>query len=381
MEGQSGADPSATYLHGDGYIDLRDPDTGGSILNVAFVQPVSSRDPGHYQSSGTYARFARFSRNLTNATIEPATAAIMVNQCLKCHDSDGAQNALARVPGSTSPAYPFGTNAHRLDPYNTGTTYYNSTRVALGMAGGVVDVDSQFNTSNASYHPILGKQNNSYIGNSQLVAPWNKLPQNKTGGNISTTLAWGYLISCWDCHAGTGANGTITTMGSLYGTTSAHGGSSTLRGPVWSSGTNVTRNLCRACHFPANLTSGHGTGSAASSTNSNPAPRMGGACNMCHLSQLSKPGRPIPGEDGHGFDSFAPWMGNDKMWPVNRPTVAEQYKPYAFMRNVGTTGQWRTTSWKPKSGPGVPTGTATCGGGGAQCGTQNHSYYMPGGVY
>ena len=56
------------------------------------------------------------------------------------------------------------------------------------------------------------------------------------------------------------------------------------------------------------------------------------------------------------------------------------------MRNACASGTCLTTSWKPLSGTGVPTGAATCGGsaslGGTSCsGGDNHSSYTPGGVY
>jgi hypothetical protein len=74
-------------------------------------------------------------------------------------------------------------------------------------------------------------------------------------------------------------------------------------------------------------------------------------------------------------------MGTDTMWPVG---ATNTYKPYGFMRSAGTAGMWKTTSWKPLSGPGVPAGTATCGGSaalGTGCSNQSHGGYTPGGAY
>jgi len=241
----------------------------------------------------------------------------------------------------------------------------------------VVNVAASFATANASYHPVMGKQNNSYVGNLRMFAPWNTLSPAKTP---ATLTSWGFLISCWDCHAPQGTASTVT----LTATVTAHGGATTLRQNHWI--VNAT-NLCTVCHnvvpTTGSSTSNHGTGSAfASGGNSGPGGIARTSCWRCHGSlNTAKPARPISAQDVHGFDAFSPSLGTDTMWPVG---ATNTYKPYAFFRSAGASGMWVTTSWKPLSGPNVPTGAATCGGSaslGSGCGSENHSTYTPGGMY
>jgi hypothetical protein len=262
------------------------------------------------------------------------------------------------------------------------------TACGAGTNGCVTNIDASFNTGNASYHPIKGKQNNSFIGNATMMAPWNALPTNKTAGVINATNSWGYLISCWDCHAA--SSGTLTSTVTAHGSapTPANATRVTVRGRIWTSGTVTANNLCRACHFPANLTSNHPASSAAYSHSSRPNSYMGTQCYYCHLSSVSTPPRPMPGQDFHGFDAFGPNMPtNDRMWPVG---TSESYKPYAFMRNVGAVagalGNWRNSgaAWRPRTAPGSTVAGANCGGNVLQasgCTGQSHTTYGPGGVY
>jgi predicted CxxxxCH...CXXCH cytochrome family protein len=355
MEGDASGNPSA--VHRDGVIDLRDPDTGTTIQGVTW----GGTGAGAYTSTGTALTFARFSRDLGNATLEPAVQAIMINQCLKCHDVDGAVSLLARVPTGTAEK-PFGTTI-------AGAGYTGAGVTAAGVAGGVTDVSNSFSTANASYHPVLGKANNSYVSNSRMSAPWNALSPDKTAG---TTTSWGYLISCWDCHAPAGATGVQTS------TVTAHGGAATLRGNIWAN----PAALCKTCHIAYTSGSAHGVGSAFnSSVNSGMNTYIQNQCHYCHSSGVTRPTRPQPAQDVHGFDLFAPTAGaGDTMWPAG---TANTYKPYAFMRSVGSAlgGRWTSTSWKPLSGPGVPTGSATCGGSMSTCSGENMSGYSPGGTY
>jgi hypothetical protein len=371
MEGNP-TDASLSGVHGDGFVNLRDPDTGNNIKTTTWT----GTGAGYYTTTDTTdMTFTQFSRNLSTTTIEPAAKAVMINQCLKCHDSNGATafntgGTLNPIIAASGTAYsatkPFATTI-------TGAAYTGAGVTAGGTAGAVTDVKASFATTNASYHPILGKNNNSYVNNSQLVAPWNTLAPNKTLGTITS---WGFLITCWDCHAPVGASGPQTK------TVTAHGAAVTARGNIWSSGVTASTNLCRACHFSTSVTRGHGTGSAASSVASNPGPYMVSQCFYCHFSSMARATRPIAAQDMHGFDTFAPAMGTDTMWPVG---TANTYKPYAFMRNVGPNGNWRSvTGWRPRSGPSVPTGGATCGGNvlsNATCSGNTHSAYAPGGVY
>jgi predicted CxxxxCH...CXXCH cytochrome family protein len=366
MEGD--ATGNTTAVHQNGLLDLRDPDTGLTIKGVTW----GGTGAGAYTSTTADMTFAKFSRNLASATLEPAVQAIMINQCLKCHDADGALSPLARVPTTGTAAKPFGTTI-------AGTAYTGAGVTAGGTLGGVTDVAASFNTANASYHPVRGKQNNSYVGNLRMNAPWNALSPAKVAG---TTTSWGYLISCWDCHAPLGTASTVT----LTATVTAHGGATTLRQAYWA--VNAT-NLCTVCHLvvpvTGSSTTSHGAGSAFSGGgHSGPGGIARTSCYRCHGSlDASKPARPISAQDVHGFDAFASSAGTgDTMWPVG---TTNTYKPYGFMRNAGSaSGMWKTTSWRPLSGPGVPTGGATCGGSatlGSGCGSENHGVYTPGGVY
>jgi hypothetical protein len=385
MEGDpTTGNPSA--LHANGYVDLRDPDTGTQIKQVTF-----STAQGIGTGAGTYnsdpvnvASFAQWSRNLSSNVIEPAVAATMVNQCLKCHDSNGALaygtglplNPLVAVNGGSA-GKPFGTTI-------TGSTGYDGanglTACASGTNGCVVNVDASFVATNATYHPIKARQNNWYAKDpSRIQAPWT----GATRSGSADTNSWGYLITCWDCHGSNAASG-VQTM-----TVTAHGAPQTLRQAVWVSSTvnNAAAgsgNLCIVCHqIPASGSQNHATGSAWSSGGSStPGSAARQTCYYCHSSSQTKPIRPLPGQDAHGFDTFTFLMGTDKLWPVG---ATETYKPYAFFRSVGSGTGWQGTwtgssGWKPLSGPGVPTGTATCGNvGGGSC--NQAGSYSPGGVY
>jgi predicted CxxxxCH...CXXCH cytochrome family protein len=76
---------TTTASHNNGVVELRNPDTGGAI-----------------------ASFADFTRDTTSAALEAWVTNVMNNLCLGCHDSDGAADASARVPGGTA-----------LRPFNT----------------------------------------------------------------------------------------------------------------------------------------------------------------------------------------------------------------------------------------------------------------------
>jgi predicted CxxxxCH...CXXCH cytochrome family protein len=344
-----------------GNINLRDPDLGTEILGVTW----GGTGAGTYTSTASPVAFTRFSRNLGSATLEPAVQAIMINQCLKCHDANGANSPLARVPTTGTAAKPFGTTI-------AGAGYTGAGVTALGTLGGVTDVSASFAATNSSYHPVRGKQNNSYVGNARMYAPWNALSPAKVA---ATTTSYGYLISCWDCHAPVAATGVQTS------TVTAHGGAATLRRSVWVQST--TDNLCIVCHNTTAGSNDHGAGSAwASGGNSTPGSRARDACYFCHSSSIAKPARPIPAQDAHGFNAFAPAAGTDTMWPVG---ATNTYRPYGFMRSIAATGgRWSGTSWRPSRTPELTSGSATCGGSGSLgtgCGSENHGTYTPGGVY
>jgi hypothetical protein len=305
---------------------------------------------------------AQFARNLSSNVLENDAVAVMVNQCLHCHDANGATNAAAQVTGGSA-TKPFASTI-------TGGNYIAGYDVSAGnIAGGVINVDTSFNVANAAYHPVKGKQNNSYVSSARMYAPWNGIT--KTGGNLTS---WGYLITCWDCHAPVGATGPQAM------TVTAHGGAATLRQNPYS---GTATNLCTVCH---NVTAGsgsHGAGSAWNTgTRNEPGAIAKTSCYRCHGHTYAVPTRPYRAQDAHGVDGFAPNMGTDRAWPIG---ATDTYKPYAFFRNAGSAGQWATTgvNWKPLSGPNVPAGSATCGSGtlNSACGNENHGPYGPGGMY
>jgi hypothetical protein len=401
MEGDVATGKINTLYHGtgagDGVLDFRDPDLGTRIKKVYFSQSTfnDSNNGGSYQSYTTDATPTRFIRNLASNQIEADAAAIQINLCLKCHDNNGATSPLANVPTGGSPGKPFGVAISAPNNYGIYTGGNGLTACPSGTNGCVVDVKSSFVTSNSSYHPVMGKQNNSYTGNAQMSPPWNSLASNKTGGTISAVNSWGFLITCWDCHSPPLASGTQTA------TVTAHGGYATLRAGVWNSSSSGTpgssgattgsaqANLCRVCHFPSSYTSGaHGAGSAIATVSSQPQRYMPGACFLCHLSAQQKPPRPVPAQDIHGFNAFSPQLGTDTRWPVG---TTNSQRPYGFMRNAGTSGgtlggTWNKANdsqfWRPKTGPDVMTGGPQCGGNSAVvCSSDNHGTYAPGGVY
>jgi hypothetical protein len=294
---------------------------------------------------------------------------MMINQCLKCHDANGALSTLAQVPGGSA-GKPFNTTI-------SGSTGYDGanglTACASGTNGCVVNLDAQFNTANASFHPIKGRTNNWYAKDpARVQAPWS----GATRSASADTNSWGFLITCWDCHAPNAATG-VQTM-----SVTAHGAPQTLRQDVWVSstinnGAVGAGNLCIVCHSIAvSGSKNHSTGSAwASGGSSSPGGYARNTCYRCHASANTKPIRPLPGQDAHGYDGFTYLMGTDQMWP---PGATETFKPYAFFRSVGTSGNWASGNvWQPAQAPGY-SGTPTCSG---NCNRSSHGTYTPGGLY
>ena len=436
MEANSPADATPSSLHGNGYLNLRDPDLGTEIQGVTFAGT-----PGAFTSTGsTVTGFGGFSRDLAvRFEADPsfaALAAIQANQCLKCHDSDGALSPLAQVPTSlmpnAAPWKPFGTTiagngylasaaltaclgappawsatvtysygmwvnvtgayyeatnltANLNKPpassptywtaaaaYAATTTYPSGDWVTVGgifyrslqsgnlnnapasspawwqvqnpIDGCVTNVAASFATSNSSYHPIMGKQNNSYAANTRMAVPWN---MTKTTGN---NTSWGYLMSCWDCHALPTDSGIITK------TITAHGGTDTIRGTAFGSGASnpstQSATLCIKCHaqYDTLSASNHGAGSAFSNSgNSGMTNALKNGCSMCHGGFWSgtvgtTQVRPLRAEDVHGFDALPAggnvgtrktrWLGTATGTPVTVNT-----RPYAFIRNTYVIGQ------------------------------------------
>jgi hypothetical protein len=352
MEGDK-ATGKTTAAHANGYVNLRDPDTGLNIKNVTFAGT-----PGTYTEGSTDVRFVRFRRDLgLKLESDPnwlVIAAIQQNHCLKCHDSAvsspgfaGAANANAQVP----------TGGTALKPFGTTISTHLANTLMNNPLGSVYDVKSNFLTSNASYHPVSGKQNNSYADLDTMTAPYNQAT--KTAG---TNTAYGDLISCWDCHAVSGASGIQTR------TVTAHGAPATLRAPAFAGGATAALNLCLNCHkatlYP--LSTRHSaTVSAFSGGSGQMSATTMASCHNCHSNYafVAATNRPIRAEDVHGFNARTPLTANSK-W-------ASGSRPYAFWRTS------RIQNWGPKSATGdtitaamISTCNDSAGGGVGSCGGQ-----------
>ncbi|MBJ6752231.1 CxxxxCH/CxxCH domain c-type cytochrome [Geomonas anaerohicana] len=344
-----------TAVHGNGYINLRDPDTGNNIKNVTW----NGATPGAYVEGTTDVQFTQFRRDLSQLLESDPNwliiAAIQQNHCLKCHDANGAQNANAQVPTTGTAMQPFGVAiTGHVAPYNS------------NGAGNVVNVVAGFTTTNASYHPVIGKQNNSYVQGAQMLAPYSNIT--KTNGN---NTSYGALISCWDCHATLGQTGVQTA------TVTAHGGAVTLRGPIRAAGTTTTTNLCINCHATKYATTGsqHGTGSAFTVGKSNMGTTTFNNCSYCHgygvvgaTYSATSVARPQRMEEAHGF--------NDRVVGTVGSKWSNGNRPYAFIRNT-------LSGWAPKSAVGdTITNPSTCTGTGGTCNNNmSNSSNGLGGVY
>jgi hypothetical protein len=363
MEGDP-ATGDRSAVHMDGVVNLRDPDVGTNIKGVTFSGTPA---PGSYASTATDVTFTAFRRDL-GVTLENdpnflTLAAIQINQCLKCHDVDGARafdpgnplNVMASADGVTrSAAIPFGTaiSYASVPAAEGGTTSVPSGAgiTAGGVPGGVIDVNASLATGNSSYHPVRGKQNNWYAKDARMFAPWDMGVPTRSG-TVNTTT-WGPLLSCWDCHA------LPTDSGPIDSTVTAHGGTATLRGNGAATTTSAPTattgaTLCWVCHKGYNASgSSHGTGSALSgSTNSQMTVYLQYGCNRCHSSNYTTVVvRPVRAQDVHGFDRLA-GTGADALWPVG---TTETRKPYAFIRNTTSLSDHQPASI------GGTTYTATC---------------------
>lgn len=366
MEGSAQTGAADPAYHKDGYIQLRDPDTGTTIEMVTFVGwTAGGTSAGWYTSTGTaLSTMGKFSRNMSSATIEPEAAAIQINLCLKCHDGNGAMSTLAQAPGGTA-MRPFGSSPLHAGGWGTGVNNFSTWSNSNGL-GNVVNVKQHLLTTNAAYHPVLGKANNSYVQSTRMSAPWNIAKIN------GTTTQWGLLMTCFDCHADAGASGVQND------TVVAHGGAVTLRAPIMVAGATAAANLCLNCHATtyASTSNNHGAGSAFGSGGSSPMNATTFSnCYYCHAYQVQAGntttggniGRPVRAENVHGV--------NDRSILTVGSLWASGHRPYAFIRNS-------LSSWKPLRGAGVVTGSAACSGTGGTCNNNmNNSTYTPGGVY
>jgi predicted CxxxxCH...CXXCH cytochrome family protein len=346
LEGNFTTQKTSSY-HGDGNIDLRDPRGAGEtpITNISGAAFTFQR------FSTSYAAGSRTSTGHTANTIDNV---LTQKFCLGCHRSSGATNPTARTAGGT--AYmPWG-------GVNLGATYTVANGAAV--AGGVVNVFSQFSSGNSSYHPVRAPLNRDFPAATRLVAPYNN---NGSRAGTSGTKTLSVVINCFDCH-----NVSATAPWTLR-TVVAHGNATTIRGTIYAFGAVST--LCTTCHSGYTTTSGyHGAGSAWAATGS--SHNVTRNCQDCHgtyQTTSTAPARPIRAQDYHGNNS----LNGGGLWP----TVAS--RPYAFIRAWGGTAYHR-----PLRGKEFTTGSATCGAGscpsggnGGQVGDGSTRTYTPGGSY
>jgi hypothetical protein len=202
-------------------------------------------------------------------------------------------------------------------------------------------VDTQFSTSNTSFHPVKGAQNNTFCDTDTMESPW-------TGGNTMT---------CFDCHNAT------TEL--TYGTTAAHGGSNNLRAAVLAGAKGTVTALCVECHKASVYWSTNihgGTGSAYSGeVNSRHQTGDHWGCTECHgnaafgADVATRADRAI---NSHGFN-----------------TAGE----YSFLRSISSGAGW-TWAGTWDSCNDTPTAMCSYSGGGVTGGVDEGSY-APGGSY
>jgi predicted CxxxxCH...CXXCH cytochrome family protein len=354
MEGNASTGSADSAFHGNGVIEFRDPDTGIGIKKVKWSGSTynttgPNTDGGRWVSTLTNMTTSRFSRDFSKTLDDDPSrddiASIQMNLCLKCHDNNGAANSSAWTRNAAGTVIgtamrPFGNAAA-----NTATVYQVATGItsaAGGVAGNVMNVFSQFSSGNASYHPIRGRQNNGYTTGSRMSAPWGNTTKAYVKGS---TTVWGYMLSCFDCHA---ANRT----GVQTSTVVAHGNGSTTAAAtlIAASAWTATTNLCTNCHAGyTQSTSYHGTGSAWTAVGQS---HNTSVCAQCHTNNSTN-AQGLRAVEAHGFNvMMAGGTGN---------TFGT--RPYAFIRSATNLGNWR---------PGTCQSTSGCTGA---------TGYTPGGAY
>jgi hypothetical protein len=236
---------------------------------------------------------------------------------------------------------------------------YTAANNAIGTQG-LIDVNTQFATTNSSVHPVRGPRNKDFPTPARLIAPYN----NFTRAGTSGTKTNGVVLNCFDCHNNSAPLTNRTNV--------AHGAAGTLRGTTYA----ANPSLCLTCHFEYNITNTqvHGPGSAWGATGSNHGTGVVGNCHYCHGSNTNatKPARPRPAQDYHGSNAL-PGGG---LWT----NVTPNGRPFAFIRG------WSGTAYqRPFRSTEFTTGSAQCGAGtcpgGGQVGDGTTRNYTPGGSY
>jgi predicted CxxxxCH...CXXCH cytochrome family protein len=340
------ATQSKSAKHGDGNIDLRDPDGTGE----AAITNISG---GAFTFTKFAVSYAAGSRTSTGHLSDTDIANVISQKfCLACHDSNGANNPTARTRNAANTATT-GTAMMPFEGLNLGANY--TVLNGAAAAGGLVNAKTQFAPTNSSVHPVMGPRNKDYPTNTRLLAPYNNIGTTRTaGGHVKANSV---VMNCFDCHT----TGTALTNRTIV----SHGNAVTLRGTIYVD----SPTLCTSCHSGYTATDTHGTGSAMN-TQIDGGENMGTSCQNCHSSQAARPTRPRPAADYHGFNAL-PGGG---LWP----TVNS--RPYAFIRS------WTGTAYhRPYRATEFTTGTATCGTGacpgGGTVGDGSDRTYSPGGSY
>lgn len=301
---------SATY-HGDGYIDLRDPDVAGET-RITNIAGTSYR---FVQFSTSYAAGARTSGG---ATAENVDNILTQKFCLKCHDAGGAANTTARTTyGTPTNAMPFGGVALGAN--------YTAANGAIGTQG-LINVNDQFATTNSSAHPVRGPRSKDFPTAVRMNDPYKPTGTRGTSG----TLTQGVVINCFDCH------NTPTTPLTTR-TVSAHGNAATIRGVATVTGTPAaTTNqvtFCIVCHagYDTSTLTHHNTGSALSgNTNNTMTAYLRYGCNICHGSSYTTAVvRPVRAQDVHGSST----VPTGTITKSGRWAAASKNGPIAFIRN------------------------------------------------
>jgi predicted CxxxxCH...CXXCH cytochrome family protein len=367
LEGNFTTQKTSQY-HADGNIDLRAPDGAGETP----INKVSAATAFTFQRFST--SYAATSRTATGHTLDSIDNVITIKFCMACHDSTGATNPTARTKNTAGTVT--GTAAMPFGGVALGATY-TALNKAIGTQG-LIDVSSQFLSTNSSKHPVGAPNSRAYPYSNRLIAPYNNIgatrDANTTAANTASprVKADSVVLYCNDCHT--------TSTALTLRTITAHGNAATLRGTIFV----ASPTLCLSCHGNAvayTTSSQHGAGSAFTTGNNNIGSNTT-TCNNCHFSNLADPGRPVRGFDVHGFNGL---LATGGAWTYGN---GNGIRPIAFMRN---TTRWTTTSPRPYvatvAGPGqfaLAAGASNCGGSaslGTGCSNQNHNAYSPGGSY
>lgn len=367
LEGD-GTTHKASKYHQDGNIDLRDPDGAGET-------PITNISGGAFTFQRFSTSYAAGSRTSTSYNSNTDIANVITQKfCLVCHSANGATNPTARSNngGTGTATMPFG-------GINLGANYTVANGAAA--AGGLVDVNSQFATTNSSYHPVRGPLNRDFPTAARMNDPYKPTGTRGTSGTLTNSIT----INCFDCHNQVGTPLTRRTI-------VAHGNAVTVRGyPIANtSGTPYTGTspvdankptLCIVCHAAYDTQAPHGAGSAWQTNMDNGmAPVVQYGCNICHASNYATVVvRPVRAMDVHGVNTLPTPSGSFPVRSGGR--WATTGKPVAFIRNV-----YAIDDHAPKK-VGATTYTTTCmstaasGANPSFCGNQGAQGYTVGGTY